>query len=501
MKKTITALLLSLVTVLCLTAVAWATGLPPAPSKDDIMKLAKVKVSCVDSIDASAPKEGPHKSRIYDLVESAFTTEGSTVKHPDDPGSTEWIYTFRLTDRGADQYIYQFQQDTRYAHDRSVHFTDFTLTYDGNIGEWQMENNGIIEIKVSSCSTVAMPDAAPSPAVIETGKVAIICESNHHQQHNMREFNLLPGTYYTDETSVFWKADHNNNTGAWFCNVYLRYDNDSISRYTNPFNQANGKHLVNYVSGVIWYVYDSSQGKWAIWMGPEGYPDSAYIFLCDFPTAAELGLNVNVKCTGSGKHADKKYDTANLLADTSLDFEPIFISDPTDPGYVEYRYKVSLTSTATNGYAANYGTAVGKTHTWDKTRDSVTMYWSANEASNYSIDPDNRDSAAIAVYSDPATDPPEVDPGNPPEVDPGNPNHRWKLIRGSKGTLTVNATCDTTNPPTGGTGGGFPFKDSNKTTTPTVSSAKTFDAGAAMYAGLAILSLTGSAMVIRKKEF
>lgn len=101
--------------------------------------------------------------------------------------------------------------------------------------------------------------------MIETGKVTIICESNHHQQqHNMREFNLAPGTYYTDETSVFWNDDYNN-TGAWFCNVYLRYDNDSISRYTNPFNQANGKHLVNYVSGVIWYVYDSNQGEWAIW--------------------------------------------------------------------------------------------------------------------------------------------------------------------------------------------------------------------------------------------
>ena len=485
MKKTITALLLSLVTVLCLTAVAWATGLPPAPSKDDIMKLAKVKVSCVDSVDASAPNEGPHKSQTYDLVESAFTTEGSKVEQPGGPTSPVWTYTFRLTNRGVDQYIYKFQQDTRYAHGRSVHFTDFTLTYDGNIGKWQLENNGIIEIKVDTCSTAAMPDTPPSPAVIETGKVTIICESNHHQQHNMREFKLLPGTYYTDETSVFWKADHNNNAGAWFCNVYLRYDNDSISRYTNPFNQANGKHLVNYVSGVIWYVYDSSQGKWAIWMDDEGAPDSAYIYLCDLPTAAELGLNVNVKCT---KHAEKKYDTANLLADTSLDFEPIFISDPTGPGYVEYRYKVSLTSPAANGYAANYGTAVGKTHTWDKTKDSVTMYWSANDngdASNYSIDPAN----------------------NPPiEVDPDNPNHRWmwKLVDPTKGTtLTVNATCDTTTTPTGGTGGGFPFKDSGKTNTntTTVTSAKTFDAGTAMYAGLAILSLTGSAMVIRKKEF
>ena len=158
---------------------------------------------------------------------------------------------------------------------------------------------------------------------------------------------------------------------------------------------------------------------------------------------------------------------------------------------MEYHYKVFLTDTAANGYAANYGTSVGKTHTWDKNKDSVMMCWSGNQSSNYSIDPDNRDSAAIAVYSDPPTDPPiEADP-----------DYKWMLTDTSGTTLTVNATCDTTTP-TGGTGGGFPFKDSNKTTTTNnVTSAKTFDAGMALYAGLGILSLTGSAMVIRKKEF
>lgn len=55
----------------------------------------------------------------------------------------------------------------------------------------------------------------------------------------------------------------------------------------------------------------------------------------------------------------------------------------------------------------------------------------------------------------------------------------------------------------GGTGGGFPFKDSNKTTTDTgkkVESGRTFDGGIALYVGLSVLSLTGSALVIRKKK-
>lgn len=40
-------------------------------------------------------------------------------------------------------------------------FTTITLEYDSHSGKWQLENNGIIEIKVRSCSTVAMPDTPP----------------------------------------------------------------------------------------------------------------------------------------------------------------------------------------------------------------------------------------------------------------------------------------------------------------------------------------------------
>lgn len=64
------------------------------------------------------------------------------------------------------------------------------------------------------------------------------------------------------------------------------------------------------------------------------------------------------------------------------------------------------------------------------------------------------------------------------------------------------ATGGTTTPGgNGGTGGGFPFKDSNKTNnTGKVESQKTFDGGIALYVGLSVLSLTGSALVIRKKK-
>lgn len=492
MKKTITALLLSLVTVLCLTAVAWATlPNPPAPTEAELLALTDVvKVSCTAGKDPANPAQSTrHGSKSYQLIPGTYTTkdyEGNDCKvepyGTDGDGAPVWRYIFWLTEDGEKAYISKFEEETKSSHAGISPRTGIILVYKNTEPSWQLDPvDGAAEIDLYDCNTIPKPDA-PSPDLIKTGQVFVVCESNH-QQHSVLDFTLIPGTYYTDATSMRW----NNSLGAWLYNVYLRQGNEGISPYVNPFFQANGKHLVNYVSGELSFIYRSNENKWEI-LGDGEYYSVAYIWVCDFPTAAELGLNVNVKCTGSGKHADKKYDTANLLADTSLSFEPVLIPySSMEPYYVEYHYKVFLTDTAANGYAANYGTAVGKTHTWDKVKDYVTMCWSGNQSSNYSIDPANHPSAGIAVYSDPTEHPVETPPSD-----------KWMLVRGSKDTLTVNTT-DTTTP--GGTGGGFPFKDSNKTTTPTVSSAKTFDAGTAMYAGLAILSLTGSAMVIRKKEF
>ena len=161
MKKAITTLLLSLVTVMCLTAVAWATGAPPAPTEDDIIALAKgkVQVSCEElKVSGDYTQGTRHGSQTYDLAAGTFSTEGSTVEAPADTDG-KYTYTFRFTD--ADPYINRFQQDTGYAHMNASFFTTITLEYDSHSGKWQLENNGIIEIKVRSCSTVAMP--APPP--------------------------------------------------------------------------------------------------------------------------------------------------------------------------------------------------------------------------------------------------------------------------------------------------------------------------------------------------
>ena len=81
MKKTITALL-CLVMVLCLTAVAWATGAPPAPTEDDIIALAKgkVQVSCEElKVSGDYTQGTRHGSQTYDLAAGTFSTETLTL--------------------------------------------------------------------------------------------------------------------------------------------------------------------------------------------------------------------------------------------------------------------------------------------------------------------------------------------------------------------------------------------------------------------------------------
>lgn len=487
MKKRIAALLLSLVTVLCLTAVVWGTETEPkapdAPTDAQLLALTDVvKISCIADKDPADPTQGTrHGSKSYKLIPDTYTTkdyegnDSEVIFRGTNNGVNEWIYFFWLTEKGESAYIAKFEQETNSSHDYVSPNTGITLVYRDTEPYWQLDDdlNSAAEIRLDDCNTIPKPDA-PSQDLIETGKVFVVCESN--QQHSVSEFNLAAGTYYTDATSMRW----NSTFGAWLCNVYLRQGNEGISPYVSPFFQANGKHLVNYVSGEISFIYRSNENKWEI-LGDGEYFSAAYIWVCDFPTAAELGLNVNVTCK-DGTHTGKIYDKDNLLADTSLSFEPVLIPYSKEPCYVEYHYKVFLTDTAANGYAANYGTSVGKTHTWDKTRDYVMMCWSGNQSSNYSIDPADHPSAGIAVYSDPPTE--------------TTPSDKWMLVENSKNTLTVNTT-DTTNSTPGGTGGGSSTK---KTETTTVKSATTFDAGIALYAGLGILSMTGSAVVIRKKK-
>lgn len=497
MKKLITALL-SLVMVMCLSAMAWATGTPAAPSENDIKNLARVTVNCLEDVDAEPPVAGRHGSRSYQLIPGTYSTEGAAVTF--DEEARAYVYIFSLTEYGYEAYVAQFEEDMKSEHTscRSNYQTDkIKLVYNG---QWQLADGGAATVKLGRCNTIDKPAAPTQAEITAKGKVNLICMKDG-VTHTDLLLPLTAGSYYAKTSRVYWDYTYtvDGATGAWLYKVYLNtpaQGGDGVSSYVEQFNQKYGKHLVEYVHGEVRFIYRydaaTHTGQWEpldeyyndfteAWEPVANY-SAAYVEVLCAPTAADLGLNVNVTCK-DGTHAGKKYDTANLLADTSLNFEPKFKAYGSDYPYIgHYQYIVSLTDAAANGYVSNYGTAVGKTHKLHENKDSVKIYWGSNASAN-SLDSVKNPSAAIAVYSDP-----------PAEI----PAFSWKLD-GGKDTLTVTATDSTTTTPPGGTGGGFPTK---KTETTTVPSAKTFDGGVALYAGLGILSMTGSAVVIRrKKEF
>lgn len=485
MKKKITALLLCLVMVMSLIpTTAWAAELgqdtPKKPTEAEMLKLGKVQVNCVKDVDGDPIETGRHGSKTYDLIAGTITTkddDGTDFELYYDSDSNEWFYTFWLTEEGMWKYVDLFEQETKSAH---AHYTwgGITLVYKDK--SWQLAEDGASIINMDACSTIDKPDL-PAKNVIETGKVAVICDKDY-ETHDTQLYTLAQGTYYTDATSLKWYSEYANNTGAWICDVYLRVSAqgaDAVSYYVDQFSKTYGKHLATYVYGVVSFIYRydaaTGTGSWELWNEywddeqgewvPGENAANAYIWTACAPTAAELGLNVNVKCAGS-KHAEKTYTTANLLADSSLNFQPVFQPAYTESYHGFYQYQVSLTTAAAKGYVANYSTAVGKTHTL-KDSSYVTVAWSGNDVSVNSVDP-----AADL-------------PGG--EVDPDDSAYKWKLADPARNTLTVTASCVTTPP--GGT-----------TTGTTIKSATTFDAGIALYAGLSILSVTGSALVIRKKK-
>lgn len=484
MKKTITALLLSLVTVLCLTAVAWGTegsAKPDAPGFYDLYYLeGTVKVKCVDAENQTIHETKTYKL-LYDNIYTVRDASGNLAEVVSE--GNKWTYTFWLDDDAGAAYADAFDQDNYYGNGnysyvhKSARITKSEITLEYVNNAWKVAENGAAVVEIDDCND-ATP-AVPSADVLKNvGKVIVSCHTAN--SHSSRTYSLISGTYTTDvwsEGTNYGPSAVRPENGEWCYDYYihtLQWEGntgiDSTKAYVDMFSANHNKqHLMVDCYDTITLVYRQVGDNWE-WV----LERPAEIETACTPTAAELAellkLKVNVQCK-DGTHAYKTYDQANLLPNTSLDFNLLWNNDENS-----YEYKVTLTPAAANSYVADYSTAVGKTHTL-KDNGSVTIYWYTKDV--MSVNPTN-------------------DP--PIEVDPDNPDYKWMLTDNRGTTFTLTAT-DTT--PTGGTGGGFPFKDSNKTTTPTptVSSAKTFDAGTAMYAGLAILSLTGSAMVIRKKEF
>ena len=253
-----------------------------------------------------------------------------------------------------------------------------------------------------------------------------------------RTYGLLEDTYTVSEVAK-------NADDVYTCTVTIINDS-GVSEYIAKYNDdTNSKHEAGDKANdlTITLEYDKENSNWIA-------TDTATIYVkCtseqeapEAPTAKDLeGYKlVKVDCDTKISHGKKTYA---LLDGT-------FTTKVTGDGDGNFQCVITITQDGAKKYVEQYSKDLGKTHSLKKLEDAtITLKYKDN-----SWVVDNNDNSA-----------------------------------------SILANCV----PTGSHSNTNPSKPSNGKP---VTSQKTFDAGIALYAGLSILSLTGGALVIRKrKEF
>lgn len=319
---------------------------------------------------------------------------------------------------------------------------DLTLQYDVAKDEWSSSSGNPPLVFNMTCEKPALPDFDYSKLSVKLSNAGTYQDC---------------GTIPLDESLIDWDHsgyDWNSLERFWFYELAINSEK-LLADY-------NAQHNTNYLlvrDGTIWSKYnidtDTDTKTWDI-------GESAYFTVAPAPSVNELkalGLTANVVCKDS-KHTLKSF----TLSDNQLTFTRVW-----NEKEGRYEYRVSLTDDAANTLVAQYGSAIGKSHT-KQSVTSVTMYWDDGDGGVSMLSLEN----SIAVQA---------------ETEP--PREGWQLT-GPK-IITVTAACTS-----GGTHTG-PAKNPYQQET-TVTSAKTFDGGVALYAGLTLLSLTGTALTVRRKE-
>lgn len=316
-----------------------------------------------------------------------------------------------------------------------------TLQYDETEGKWVVSpaspEKGPLVFKVT-CEKPALP-------AFDYSKLSVkLSNAGTYQDY---------GTIPLNENLIDW--DHSGygwNSSGEFWSYDLAIKSEKLLA---DYNAKNGTNYLLVRDGTIWSKYNADTKTWDI-------SESAYFTVAPAPSVDELkalGLTANVACKDS-KHTLKSF----TLSDNQLTFTRVW----NEKGHC-YEYRVSLTDAAANTLVAQYGSAIGTNHT-KQSVTYVTMCWDDGDGGVSMLSLEN----GVAVQA---------------ETEP--PREGWQLT-GPK-IITVTAACTS-----GGTHTG-PAKNPYKPET-TVTSAKTFDGGVALYAGLTLLSLTGTALTVRRKE-
>lgn len=449
---------------------------PSAPSGDDLEALLKGLVN----VDCSLLKD--HGVKTYD-VEMATLKSALKVEKAAD-GS--FFCNVELDPAKLDTYVEKYSGEfDAPAHEADVEDenTDLTvkLIWNASAKKWAVAKDDTFTI-ITKCQ---LPPASPDLSSLDN---AVIVACVGEGKHGFNGYKLKEGTYtlkweYDVDgvtvpafSHVFWDA----NRGTWRYDLYLcleEYDGfDGFGPYIDDFNTLVGaKHdetptSVNDLIVLVW-----QEDFWTDDETPELIPahwvvdEAAYVEVTCAPAAPNADMlkdlvSVDVSCKDEPtKHDTRGYDLTDGYFSTE-----VFQEDGV------FYCRVTLNKTQANYYVDpkfSKDKGIDTTHKLKEiTKDTVLLVWRESKPLISMLDGEN---------------------GN-------NHNGRWVLADQETGKLAVTAACHNGGGG-GGTGGGGGNGGSTNTTKP-VKSGKTFDAGIALYAGLGILSMTGSAVVIRKKK-
>ena len=260
------------------------------------------------------------------------------------------------------------------------------------------------------------------------------------ENNHSRTYGLLENTYNTSEVAK-------NANGVYTCTVTIINDS-GVSEYIAKYNDdTNSKHEAGDTANdlTITLEYDKENSKWVV----SATDNTAIIYVkCtseqeapEAPTAEDLENYklVKVDCDTKISHGEKTYALLDGTFTTAVTVDKEGI----------FRCVITITQDGAKKYVEQYSKDLNKTHSLkDLTDKTITLKYEDN---SWVVD-EKDDSASILA----------------------------KCSTGSNSNTNPSKPSD-----------GKP-----------VTSQKTFDAGIALYAGLSILSLTGGALVIRKrKEF
>ena len=433
---------------------------PTKPTDDEVENLLTQNITVVDDTDLHATKNYKLKN-----VGGSFTVGEVTTKN----GQFVCPVTIEFQ-----PFVDQYSKDVEKAHsltDASVTNTVVELVASYNTETknwtWAAANKAAITINVE-CE---IPDAPSAEEIANLGKVRVICGTN--DKHETKVYDLIPGTYTTTgiseltgnpvESEVYYDEDYEQ----FVFDIYIlnkdEYGTDSvdgITPYVDKYVKEFGTHAVVNTFTMCTLAYNEKSGAWELLQGmiydeetDEAVLDEYYgaarisVQCVNDPTAKDLkdlGVTANVDCKKT-EHTAKDYDlTGNeTLTVTKKEANGVWTAT------------VSLSDDSAKAFLKQYSKDIGKSHTELLTSGTVDLVFK---------------------------------------------NGAWKLADAKKNVLNITTNCSTTDPGTKpGTNPGTrrPYtKDEPKT----VESGKTFDAGIAMYVGLSILSVTGSAVVIRKRK-